>query len=116
MDIDVMGKHIHGLLEFKNKLEDMMQSPDDGQMAEALHAVFQFKGEFEAALPDLRKAIADVAVVIDDVGKIKADLAPVLAWIAEQQKAVEAVKAAEPPAHEPPASEAAHRESEQPAG
>lgn len=42
--------------------------------------------EIEDALPEIRKAIADTVTLADDIAAIRKDLAPALAWIAEQQK------------------------------
>jgi hypothetical protein len=39
--------------------------------------------------------VQDISTVVDDIAKVKTDLAPVLEWISEQQKAAEAAKAAE---------------------
>lgn len=97
MDIDAMGTHIHCLLAFKDKIEGMM-SGADGNVSRAtdqLDGLLAFKSMFEGALPLIEKTISDVAVVVDDIAAIKKDLAPVLAWIAEQQKAAEAAKAAD---------------------
>ena len=89
MDIDAMGKHIHGLLAFKDKIEAMIEGANvDGFMA-----------EFNAAIPLMMKAASDVAVVIADLDAIKKELRPALAWIAEQQQKKttnDALTAAEP--------------------
>lgn len=58
-------------------------------------AVLGFKGELDAAMPQIRKTIADMVTVADDIAKIKETLAPALEWIAGQQKAIDAAKAVE---------------------
>src|SRR5258708_36867490 len=93
-------------------LIDGEPSPLQQTAIEEFEGLVAFKGEFESALPELRKAIADVAVVIDDMGKIKSDLAPVLAWIAKHQEALAAAKEPAEPAE--PAAE--HSDSAAPVG
>lgn len=56
-------------------------------------AVLAFKAELEAAMPEIRKAIEDVATLVDDLTAIKAKLEPALEWIAEKQKADGVAKA-----------------------
>jgi peptidoglycan hydrolase CwlO-like protein len=102
MDIDVMSRQLRTLLDFKDRIEGMMES-SDGNVERAtaqLDRLMAFESLVEGLLPALEKTIADVAVVIDDVGKLKADMAPALAWIAEQQKAAEDLKAAVKSTHE----------------
>lgn len=91
MDIDVMGKHIHSLLAFKDKLEGMMKGAD-GNASKPSDDLGELLVEVEGALPEIRKAIADAAVLADDVAAIKKDLAPVLEWIAKHQEALAAAK------------------------
>lgn len=94
MDLDVMGKHVTGLLAFRQKIEDMIAGASEAKSdaGDTVAELISFKASFEKALPELEKAIADVAVVVDDLGNLKSDLAPVLAWVAEQQKAAAEAK------------------------
>jgi len=140
MDLDASLKsHGNRLTEIESFVESVKamiagSGSNAGQAPRDIDELMSFKSEFEAALPDLRKAVADTAALVDDVAAIKNDLAPALEWIAEQQKAAEAVKAAaaaepavqgnaasgglaegqstEPPSHEPPAPEVEHAETE----
>jgi ABC-type transporter Mla subunit MlaD len=131
MDLDVMGKHIHSLLAFKGELEKMMEGSGGNveKATDQLDQLMQFKSTVEAALPDIGKMVQDISTVVDDIAKVKTDLAPVLEWIAAQQKAAEDLKAAHaaeaaaaaseqhhadtPPHNEPPpGSEAAAERSE----
>ena len=94
MDIDVMGKHIHSLLEFKTKLEEMMEGAGVGaeKATAQLDDLLLFKSTVEAALPDIGKMVTDLSSVADDIAAVKKDLAPVLEWVAAQQKAVAEAK------------------------
>jgi hypothetical protein len=94
MDIDVIGKQIRDLLVFKDKIEGLMGGADGNvaKPSDQIGELLAFRSEFESAIPDLRKAITDVAGLVDDLGKIKADLAPVLAWVAKHQEALAAAK------------------------
>src|SRR5258708_14566020 len=78
MDLDAtLAKHGNRLGEIERFVErvkaliDGEPSPLQQTAIEEFEGLVAFKSEFESALPELRKAIADVAVVIDDMGKIK---------------------------------------------
>src|SRR5216684_8078589 len=96
MDIDVMGKHIHSLLAFKEMVEGMMKGADGNveKASETLDRLVGFAAAVEATMPEISKAVSDVSIVVADVEAIKKDLGPALEWIAARQKADEEAKAA----------------------
>lgn len=88
MDIDAIGKHVSGLLAFKERIEAMIAGgpPSDGRSPrDDLDELMSFRRDFEDALPDIRKLITDVSSVVDDLAAVKKQLEPVLAWVAERQ-------------------------------
>lgn len=91
MDIDAIAKQMPALLAFKARVEQMIEgsaAADRPSLALSdIEELIAFKGQFEAAIPDLRKMVSDVSAVVDDLAAIKKDLAPALEWIAEKRKA-----------------------------
>jgi len=97
MDIDVIGKHVTGLLAFKNKIEALIEGGDEhvDRASAQLDDLLQFKSMVEGALPDLRKAIGDIGLLTADIAKLREDFAPVIAYV-EAQKSAKARQSTEP--------------------
>lgn len=97
MDLDVLAKNAQTLLTFKGELETLLP-----QLRKAVSDFAIVSGEIEGVRAILMPAIGkieemkpDIEGVVADIAEIKETLGPALAWIAEQQKAVEAAKAAD---------------------
>jgi hypothetical protein len=88
MDIDVLSRNVRELLDFRQKLEQLMSSPDGkvDRASATLDELVAFKGVAEKALPDVGKAVQDVAQLAADIQALRAELGPVLEWIAAKQK------------------------------
>lgn len=120
MDLDASlkkhGSRLDEIEKFVELVKGLMGGADDhvDKAADQLDEILAFKSMVEGLLPMIEKAVMDVGAVAADLAAIKQELAPALAWIAEQQKAGEALT--ESPAHEPPAPEAEQADPEQPAG
>lgn len=125
MDIDKIRKQVLALMAFKDSTERLLSafSPDViDAMRENVDQLNSFKGNFEAAAPELRKAIGDFEVLATDLNALRSELAPVLSWamtkMAEEQKGAKPAKPSEPPndaseQQEPEASRSEEHKDEQ---
>jgi hypothetical protein len=88
MDIDVLSKNVRELLDFRQTLEQLMSSADGkvDRSSATLDELVAFKEIAEKVLPDVGKAVQDVAQLAADIQALRAELGPVQEWIAAKQK------------------------------
>jgi hypothetical protein len=118
MDIDVMGRHIRDLLNFKGEVEGLLsqaKSSGTGEVHISAADAQQILPQFDAAMVDVSHAIQSASALAGDVAMIRKDIGPIIEWVQARQKAEAeepqqdqtSTGAAEPtadPVYPPPAS------------
>jgi hypothetical protein len=101
MDIDVMGRHIRDLLNFKGEIEGLLsqaKSSGPGEVhisAADAQQILSFLPQFDAAMVDVSHAIQNASALAGDVAMIRKDIGPIIEWVQAKQKAEADVAAGE---------------------